>query len=286
MVMEQIEVSIIIVNYNTLHLLQECISSIYKHTRKNSIEIIVVDNQSIDGSVEMLRTTFPTVIIIENKENQGFGRANNLGSKRAHGKYLFYLNSDTILLNDAISIFFKYAENTNEGIGALGCILTGPDGNTCHSYGKMITPGYELKNAIARYLRFLKPRWLTRPDKVRKPLSVDYITGADLFVPRKVFEKTGGFDPDYFMYCEEVDWQKRMDAIGLKRLIIPGPEIIHLEGGSDSNKKPTWSQTRISNIQKSRKIFYKKHFNKSILPIFLVFQSILQLPWKLLSKFK
>lgn len=280
------DVSVIIVNYNTKLLLKDCIESVKSKTIGCTYEIIVVDNSSQDGSLEMIKENYPEITLMASKENLGFGRANNLGSKQTQGKYLFYLNSDTILMNDAISEFFKYAENTNERIGALGCILTGPDGNTCHSYGKMITPGYELKNAIARYLRFLKPRWLTRPDKVRNPLSVDYITGADLFVPRKVFEKTGGFDQDYFMYCEEVDWQKRMDAIGLKRLIIPGPEIIHLEGGSDSNKKPTWSQTRISNIQKSRKIFYKKHFNKSILPMFLVFQSILQLPWKLLSKFK
>lgn len=279
------DVSIIIVNYNTIELLKNCLSSIKNSISGISYEVIVVDNASIDNSVRILTELFPDVFVIESKENLGFGRANNLGSKHAKGKYLFYLNSDTILLNDAVSEFFRFAESSDEKIGALGCILTGPDGKTCHSYGKMITPSYELKNEIARYLRFLKPRWLTMPDKVKNPLSVDYITGADLFVPREVFEKTGGFDPDYFMYCEEVDWQKRMDKLNLKRFIIPGPEIIHLEGGSDTNKKKSWSKSRISNIQNSRKIFYKKHFNKSVLTIFLVFQGIIQLPWKLLSKF-
>ena len=85
------------------------------------------------------------------------------------------------------------------------------------------------------------------------------------------------------MYCEEVDWQKRMDNLDLKRFIIPGPEIIHLEGGSDTNKTKSWSKSRISNIQKSRKIFYHKHFDKKILPLFLIVQNIIQLPWKLLK---
>ncbi|WP_297062973.1 glycosyltransferase family 2 protein [uncultured Duncaniella sp.] len=277
------DVSIVIVNYNTKLLLKDCLDSIQSKTLGCHYEIIVVDNASKDDSVDMVKCEYPNVILIESNENLGFGRANNLGTKQAKGKYLFYLNSDTVLLNDAVSEFFRFAESAEEKLGALGCILTGPDGNTCHSYGKMITPGYELKTAIARYLRFLKPRWLTMPDKVKKPLSVDYITGADLFVPREVFEKTRGFDPDYFMYCEEVDWQKRMDNLNLKRFIIPGPEIIHLEGGSDTTKTKSWSKSRISNIQKSRRIFYQKHFNKKILPLFLIAQNIIQLPWKLLK---
>ncbi len=282
--MSDIDVSIIIVNYNTRELLKDCISSILGVTKGCNYEIIVVDNDSHDGSVEMLNDFFPSVITIKSPENLGFGKANNLGSKHANGRYLFYLNSDTVLENDAVSEFFRFAENSEEKIGALGCILTGPDGTTCHSYGKMITPWNELKSSMARYLRFLKPKWLTKPEKVNRPLSVDYVTGADLFVPREVFEKTGGFDPDYFMYCEEVDWQKRMNDLSLKRLIIPGPEIIHLEGGSDNGNVKSWSATRVANILRSRKLYYSKHFNKFVLPVFLASQYIIQLPWKLLRK--
>lgn len=282
-------VSIIIVNYNTKDLLAQCIRSIVEKTFGIEYEIIVVDNDSHDGSVQMLRDEFPKVKIIEAGENLGFGKANNLGMMQAKGKYLFLLNSDTILINNAIKDFYDQAEQLRRNghkIGALGSILFAPDMTTCHSFGKFITPKTELKTAIARYLRFLKDPSNIRPEIVDELKSVDYITGADLFIPRNVFEETEGFDQDYFMYCEEVDWQKRMSEAGYERLIIPGPEIIHLEGGSDSTSKISWSKNRVDNIQKSRNIYYSKHFRNNILPVFKAALWIVNVPWKLLMSIK
>ena len=105
------DVSIIIVNYNTKKLIKNCINSIYKHTKDVDFEIIVSDNGSVDGSVEMIKSEFPNVILIENNANLGFGAANNRGLKIAKGKYIFYLNSDTVLLNNAVKYFFDYWEN-------------------------------------------------------------------------------------------------------------------------------------------------------------------------------
>lgn len=280
------EVSIIIVNYNTKDLLKDCIKSIKEKTLGVEYEIIVVDNDSSDGSIEMLRKEFPDIRAISSGANLGFGKANNLGMKHANGKYMFLLNSDTILVNDAVTKFYNIAEDLESkgyNIGALGSILLNADGNTCHSYYSFITPKSEIREAIAKYLPFLLPKEIMNPPMVKGIKSVDYVTGADMFVPKKVFETTGGFDPDFFMYCEEVDWQKRMHESGYDRLIVEGPQIIHLEGGSDKEQKKSWSANRLANFYRSRKLYRQKHYNKTILPFFRGLHLILDLPAILLT---
>lgn len=275
------EVSIIIVNYNTKDLLGNCIDSIKANTIGSTYEIIVVDNNSHDGSIEMLRSVYPDVRVIESPSNLGFGKANNLGMQHAVGNYFFLLNSDTILLNDAVSEFHRKAIELKERyghIGALGTILMGKDMTPCHSFGKFLTPSYELKETIAKYLRFLQDSELLRPTMVNGTKEVEYVTGADMFVPREAFEATGGFDPDFFMYCEDVDWQKRMKDKGYVSLIVDGPQIIHLEGGSDKGEKKTWSFSRLTNSEKSRLLYRKKHYNRWILPWFRILHTILKLP--------
>lgn len=276
------DVSIIIVSYNTKNLLSECLSSIKFKTHGVEYEVIVVDNNSKDGTQKMLQAEFPWVRLIESNENLGFGKANNLGMKNALGKYYFLLNSDTILVNNAIKDFFDFSENS-AGFGALGSVLLDKNLNPCHSYGKFPTPGRSLKNVMAKYLRFLKEKSHLHPDKVEHPMEVEYITGADLWIPKEVYEKTGGFDPDYFMYFEESDWQLRMSKIGLKRFIIPGPEIIHLEGGSDPFKTNIWSRSRLKNYYASQKIYQKKHFNKWIYPLYRIVYIFLHTPSVIIS---
>ena len=275
------DISVIIVNYNTRSILKQCIESIKEKTIGVDYEIIVVDNASSDGSCEMLRNDFPDVILIEAGGNIGFGRANNLGMKQASGKYFLLLNSDTILLNNALLEFFIKAEELNNKgckIGVLGTILTGADGKTCHSYGKLITPRGEIRELLAKYLRFLKDHTNTAPPKIHKAMDVGYITGADMFVPAEVFDNIGGFDPDFFMYCEETDWQKRMSEAGFRRIVIEGPEIVHLEGGSDKSGEKYWTPNRLANFYKSRKLYRKKHYNRLILPFFRLIHFILDIP--------
>ena len=276
-----LDVSVIIVNYNTSAVLEDCLASVYAKTEGVSYEVIVVDNASSDDSVQMVRRDFPDVVLIEAGENLGFGRANNLGMQRANGKYIFLLNSDTVLLNNAIKIFYQKAErilSENRRLGVLGAILLRSDLQTCHSYGRFITASHELRETLAKYFRFLKDSSNTKPHKVTGELPVDYVTGADMFMPRSVFKETGGFDDDFFMYCEEVDWQKRMCQLGMERIIVGGPEIIHLEGGSDTKKKNIWSPSRLRNLAMSRKIYRKKHYNKHILPLVRMLLVLLDAP--------
>lgn len=239
------DVSIIIVNYNTKNLIGNCINSIYAHTTGLKFEIIVSDNNSNDGSVEMIKESFPNVVLIENDENLGFGRANNKGLAVASGKYIFYLNSDTILLNNAIKIFFDYFEKHNkENIGALGCNLQNKNGETIHSFGQIIPLKKRLKTLFHTLLGISKDTvkyFFTHKKEAIKiehqqnftTGEVPYITGADLFVKNNDFAK---YDERYFMYNEEVDLQLQMQKANQKSIIIEGPQIIHLEGGSTEKK--------------------------------------------------
>lgn len=276
-----LDVSIVIVSYNTKDLLKECLKSIFRETSGVRYEVVVVDNCSSDGSVAMVRDEFPDVIVVEAGGNLGFGRANNLGMKSASGKYLFLLNSDTIVQNNAVGAFYEKAEClrvNGHKVGVLGSILLGKDSKPCHSYGRFITPGRELREVLAKYIRSLKDPENTRPPFVSDMKSVDYVTGADMFVSREAYLDTDGFDPDFFMYCEEVDWQKRMHAAGYGRYVVEGPRIMHLEGGSDSGEKKLWSPQRLANLYKSRQIYRKKHYNKLILPFFSALRLLLDLP--------
>jgi len=237
-----LDVSIIIVNYNTKQLLADCLNSIYEQTKEISFEVIVSDNGSKDGSIEMLKTDFPQVILIENNANLGFGAANNRGLAIAKGKYIFYLNSDTILLNNAVKCFFDYWENSPEkdSIGALGANLLNINNETIHSGGSFPDYKSDISGLIHNIYGFTKqfifhslfrkslPEYQnTKSERIIG--SVDYITGADLFLENN---DSAYFDEDFFMYCEETYLQYNLSVKNKKRILIDCVKIIHLEGQS------------------------------------------------------
>lgn len=237
------DVSIIIVNYNTRDLLRDCLQSVYQHTQGIDFEVIVSDNGSEDGSQDMIRALFPDVILMENNANLGFGAANNRGLDVARGKYVFYLNSDTVLCNNGVKIFFDTWEATvdKEQIGAMGANLLDKEMEVIHSYGEFA--GYTLSfkqlmsmlvsNSILSvfHLLHISPSFLARGIHHTDFFvgEVDYVTGADLFM---LNDSNARFDEDFFLYFEEADLQRRLAALGKKRLMIEGPLIQHLCGGS------------------------------------------------------
>lgn len=247
------DVSIIIVSFNTRALLLSTIASIMQHTKSISYEIIVVDNNSDDCSLEYVKTMFPTVITVQNTENQGFGRANNLGAKYAKGDYLFFLNSDTLLVSDAISELYFFAKSNKE-IGAVGANLLKEDAITPNlSWGYFPTPLSEI-----RYI-WAKLRHKSYGNAIgNEPFSVDFICGADLMVERSYFIKIGGFDNNIFLYYEETDLQKRMALDHRGRIILPTVKIIHLEGGSFGGAGLTYN--RFYNSQISYNYYVRKHY--------------------------
>ena len=237
------DVSIIIVNYNTKELTRNCLKSVFEQTKDLNFEVIISDNGSSDGSVEMIKAEFPQVILIENKENLGFGAANNRGLAIAKGKYIFYLNSDTVLLNNAVKIFFDYWENTSYKLGALGCVLLNSQLQEIHSSGSF--PSYKseirsLRNCILDTigLKIFIKKIIGYENKIEKRGIVDYVIGADLFMLNNKFAV---FDERFFMYYEECDMLYSLYKSNYKSLIIEGPQIIHLCGGSETLKSKRYS---------------------------------------------
>jgi GT2 family glycosyltransferase len=257
-----IEVTIIIVNYNTLNLTKQCLDSIFEHTKGINYQIIVVDNNSTDDSFNVLKKLYTNIEIIPNDANLGFGRANNVGLKEAKGKYILFLNSDTLLLNNSIKLFYDFFETHefSSNIGALGCVMLDKElaPNYRNSYYHFPTLKSYFKSILSNFFKFLRNSYNYDKLELDKNqfLPVDFIVGADLFVPRNVLNVIGDFDPDYFLYWEEVDLQFRMKKQNLKRLIIKGPKIIHLEGSSSVKEMSNWK--RITETQ-SLLIFLKKH---------------------------
>lgn len=237
--MGNIDVSVIIVNYNTRNLLFNCLQSIYEKTVDVSYEVIVSDNGSKDDSLEMIKTYYPNIIVLDNKDNIGFGRANNKGVSIAKGKYILYLNSDTVLKNNAIKMFFDYYEKNNikNDIGALGCNLIDEDNCYTHSYGffpkfsdcvrELIVT--QIKNLIKAFFYLLKFDYKNRNRTENKFIGeVDYITGADLFLLNNNDAK---FNECFFLYYEETYLEFKLSTKGLRRILIEGPEIQHLTRG-------------------------------------------------------
>lgn len=269
------DVSIIIVNYNTRDLLKNCLISIYKHTTEIDFEVIVSDNGSVDGSIEMLKKEFPQVVLIENNANLGFGTANNRGLAVAKGKYIFYLNSDTILLNNAVKLFYDYWETSpeKESIGALGCNLFDGEGNVGGSWSGFPDPHTMLIDTIKMnygllkilVLRFFGKNIAIPAENKKVPLKkvgdVDCIFGADLFLMN---DKYAYFDENIWMYVEEADLQFQLMLAGKKRLLIDGPEIIHLEEQSSvvSNIHPFEGIVKFSSRWKRISCIY--FFRKNI----------------------
>lgn len=246
-----IDCSIIIVTYNAKEYFKKCIDSIYKYTQDVSFEIIVSDNASTDGLIPMIRSQYKDIIIIENKRNIGFGAANNKGLEIAKGKYIFYLNEDTELKNNAIKMFIDYY-NANSGarIGALGAYLKSADGRINGPSGNFPTYGnllmqmflhnindfiYVINEKVGRFRvdeivkRGIKNRI---KDESSKEQTVDYICGADLFMKN---DDNAKFDERYFLYFEETDLQLRLSEQKMNRVLIPGPYIIHYGGGTQDS---------------------------------------------------
>lgn len=249
------DVSVIIVNYNTLELTKNTIESVLKKTEGLNYEVILVDNASTDGSVEYFENNYKEkIIFIQNRENLGFGKANNKGIEIAKGKYIFLLNSDTLLINNAIKILFDFMEQNIE-CGVCGGNLYDRDNKPVHSFKKELVNIYSdfdfIKNFILKFI------YKKRMDfnYTNKNIEVGYITGADMFIRKKMLEKVGIFDSDFFMYFEETELTARIKSSGKKIISVPQAKIIHLEGKSTQFKERKFRMFTESKYKYFYKVF-------------------------------
>ncbi|PXV63121.1 hypothetical protein CLV62_1153 [Dysgonomonas alginatilytica] len=243
-------VSIIIVNYNTEKFLENCIVSINKYTRDVNYEIIVVDNNSEKGSVSSLIEKYPAVRFHFSEENHGFGRANNIGASIAKGEYLFFLNPDTLLINNAVFLLYEYLKG-NPQVGICGGNMYRGDMTPASSFYDIdfLTYEYKIIFNIKRYPGF---NYTTGPNEVK------VIVGADLFIRKSVFFEFGGFDKDFFMYFEEVELCYRLRKANYKIVSVPAAEIIHLQGGSAENKNEELGKWSYREHWYSKFLFFSK----------------------------
>lgn len=258
------DVSVIIVNYNTLELTSQCVESIFEKTSGLNFEVIVVDNASSDGSRDFFSED-KRIIYIYNKDNVGFGRANNIGATKASGRYLFLLNSDTYLVNNAIYLIWNQMERLKaEGkdVACMGGMLYTNEMKIAHSYARFPSMGRTLWSYS--FLPMLKKMHLPKGlapisnyaynSQKENCFEVDTITGADLMVDGDVINRCGLFDEEFFMYYEETEMQHRYMRSGYKRMIYKAPQIVHLEGKSNT----TFSPKRTTVIVRSMFLYFKK----------------------------
>ena len=235
------DVSIIIVNYNTKQMTLDCIDSVFRYTKGLTFEVLLVDNASIDGSKELFESD-SRITYLYNLEN-------------------VLLNSDTILLNNAIKLFFDFMEKSDDSIACCGTLLRNSENVRIHSYGNLHT----IKNSLFEWVAWPiavnlhLPLEMTKYDNPKQeslsPFRVGFVTGADLFVRSIVAHEYGLFDPDYFMYSEDMDMQRRYAEYGYKSYILREPLIVHLVGKSDKQKKIS----RREMIIKSLFTYMRKH---------------------------
>lgn len=265
------DVSVIIVNYKTCNLVVDCIRSIYNLTKKVDFEIIVVDNNSDDGSVETIISLFPQVQVIPLKENIGFGKANNVGVEKAQGKYVFFLNSDTVLLNDALCIFYEYME-ANPQVGICGGNLYTAELSPNMSYAPFPSLLDEIISVSGLIHRACTIELFNHGEK--KTIG-GYISGADMFVRRSLFSNEI-FDPDFFMYYEDVELSYRVKKKGYEIHSIPEAKIIHLQGMSTGGGEMSESsklyliQSKLCYFKKTSFFYpflYSSYFVKSVVAI-------------------
>jgi hypothetical protein len=251
-----VDVSVIIVSFNVVDFLQNCLESLFKSSTKYDFEVLIVDNNSTDGSVEKIPLNFPQVHWVQNDRNVGFASANNQAIKRSSGRYIWLLNPDTILVEDALSPLVNLLEEEPLA-AACGSLLLNPDYSLQPSCYPFPTLGREIWrlfhfDSILKIAEYPMQKW-----KLDSPREVDNIQGASLLLRKSSLDITGPLDDSFFMYTEEVDLNYRFKKAGWKILWEPRSKIIHFGGQSTKlNQTAMFLQLYKTKIQ-----FFRKHYS-------------------------
>jgi len=255
---KHIKLSVVIVNYNVRYFLEQCLLSVQKALQNIPSEIIVVDNNSTDDSCTMLKTEFKDIILIENKLNVGFSKANNQGVQKAKGEFILILNPDTVLAEDTLVKTIDFASKTKK-IGALGVQFIDGKGHflkECKrgiptpkiAFGKLF--GFPKKAIDTYYASHIKE------DAIAK---IEILTGAFMLLKKQVYKEVNGFDEDYFMYGEDIDLSYKILKKGYQNYYFGKETIIHYKGESTVKDKKY-----LNRFYGAMEIFYKKHFKTNL----------------------
>jgi GT2 family glycosyltransferase len=263
-----VDLTIVIVSWNVRDLLRRCLQSIVPHPTSGAtdslargelgVEIVVVDNASVDGSAEMVQAEFPGVRLVTNDQNRGFTVANNQGLARGRGRYLLLLNPDTEVVGNALPVMVRYMDE-HPAVGALGPQIRYPDGTLQPSRRRFPTLATALveSTVVQEWWRdnpMLRRYYMTdTAEDAEQP--VDWVVGACLLVRREVYEQVGGLDESFFMYSEEMDWCRRIKSAGWEVIYLPSARVIHYEGKSSDQVVAA----RHIHFQTSKVHYFHKH---------------------------
>jgi len=249
-----VTLSVIILNYKVRYFLEQCIRSVETATKNIESEIIVIDNNSEDGSCEMVRSLFPSVTLIENKENVGFSKANNQGVAQATGEYVCILNPDTAVTAQTFKQCLSIAQELPD-LGALGPYLLDGTGNFLpESKRNLPTPTRSLLKLLGRTKSYYAKRLAKESSG---PVAV--LVGAFMFMKRSVYMEVEGFDEDYFMYGEDIDLSYKISKAGYTNHYSGVIDVLHYKG--ESTKK---DEVYLDRFYGAMTIFYRKHFRANV----------------------
>jgi GT2 family glycosyltransferase/peptidoglycan/xylan/chitin deacetylase (PgdA/CDA1 family) len=285
------DVSVIIVSWNTRELLCDCIKSVYEQAGNIEFEVIVVDNASQDDSCEMVRQFFPKAVLIVNSTNMGYACAVNKGIKTARGRYVLVLNSDILIRDSVIEKTVRYADE-HPGSAVIGCRVEEDDDKihpTCRQFPSLLNLLFEVTGLnrmfpMSRFFGREYMMWWPRDSE----LEVDVVSGMFMLVRKEAIEEVGMMDESFFFLFEETDWCYRFAKAGWKMLFWPGAKIIHRHGGGQSRKK---AGAKINvQFQRGMLIFFRKHYGRIrcfIARILLILHSIFcLLAWGILRLYR
>ena len=237
--------SVIILNFNTKKITDDCLESIFRNCDLKNSEVILVDNNSSDGSVDFFREKYQSKIsLIVNKKNYGFGKGNNIGARVAKGKYLLFLNSDTLIASD----IFQKAKNVFDGRTEVAVLAP----RLILSNGKMQNYAF---GSFPNFFRIILSKFKKTKKFSNSFFFCDWISGAAMFAKSDIFRKVQGFDEDYFMYFEDIDLCKRIKNLDYKVAVEPAMEIRHLVAASSGDK------SHLKDLYFfSQDLFFQKHY--------------------------
>lgn len=254
------QLSVIILNYNVRYFLELCVISVQKALETIDAEIIVVDNNSSDGSCEMIKQRFPNITFIANKENLGFPKGNNIGVAQAKGKYICILNPDTVVAEDTFSEILAFAEKQQD-LGIVGCKLIDGTGNFLPESKRGVPTPFVAFTKIFGLYKFSNyfGNYYAQHLQESETGKVSILVGAFMVMKRELYLEVGGFDEKCFMYSDDIDLSYMVLQKGKSNYYFPETTVIHYKGESTIK-----DETYMKRFQEAMNFFYKKHFKVSI----------------------
>lgn len=255
----EMQLSVIILNYNVRYFLEQCIISVQKALQTIDGEIIVVDNHSKDDSCQMVRQLFPEVKLIENKENLGFPKGNNIGVAQAKGEYVCILNPDTVVAEDTFKKLLAKSHKLSAGI--IGCKLIDGKGNFLPESKRGVpTPWVAFTKIFGLYkISNVFGKYYAQHLSENQTGEVDILVGAFMVLKKSLYLEVGGFDENCFMYSDDIDLSYTIQQKGYKNYYFADTAVIHYKGESTVR-----DQKYLQRFQEAMNYFYKKHFKKSL----------------------